>query len=250
MAKKPRFRTLVSEVSRLHPELEDPEGAILAGHVLVGGVARTNPETRIGAGTAIAVSAPKPLRGSLKLRAALEAFDVTVTGRVGLDAGASTGGFVQVLLEAGAARVYAVEAGYGQLLGSLRQDPRVVNLERTNVGALDRDKVPEPVDVISLDLGYLALATGVPQLNAIALAPDADLIALVKPAPELGLADPPTDDARLQEALEHAARGIAAAGWEIRDSMLSPVRGGNGAIEWLLHARRRAGDAPASDPGR
>jgi 23S rRNA (cytidine1920-2'-O)/16S rRNA (cytidine1409-2'-O)-methyltransferase len=239
VARRPRFRTLLDELVRRRPDLEDPEGAITSGLVLVGGLPKTNPEAKVGAGASIVVSAPKVLRGLVKLRAALDAFGVTVQGRTALDAGASAGGFVQALLEAGAARVYAVEVGYGQLLGSLRQDRRVVNLERTNIGDLDRDLVPDAIDVVTLDLGYLSLAAGVPQLNRIALAPDADLLALVKPAPELGLADPPSDDASLAAARDHAARGVADAGWEVLGAVRSPVPGAHGAIEWLMHARRR-----------
>jgi 23S rRNA (cytidine1920-2'-O)/16S rRNA (cytidine1409-2'-O)-methyltransferase len=236
--RRPKLRTLRQELARLHPELEDPDAEIAAGHVLVNGVPRTKPETRVAPGTSVVVRRPKPLRGLEKLRAALAAFTVPVAGRVALDAGASTGGFVQGLLEAGARRVYAVDAGHGQLLGSLRQDVRVVNLERTNVGELDRTRIPEPVELVTLDLGNLALATGVPQLNVIGLAPDADLVALVKPMNELGLAAPPLDDASLERARERATGGIERAGWRIVAGIRSPVRGGNGSIELFLHARR------------
>jgi len=102
-----------------------------------------------------------PLRGEAKLRAALSGFGVGVTGRVCLDLGAAAGGFTRVLLEAGAARVYAVDAGFGQLLGSLRQDPRVVNLEATNVAALDTALVPDAIELVTIDVSYLALAAAV-----------------------------------------------------------------------------------------
>lgn len=158
--------------------------------------------------------------------------------RVALDVGAAAGGFTRALLDAGARRVYAVDAGYGQLLGSLRQDNRVVNLERTNLGDLDRGLVPEPVEVITVDLSYLALARAVPQLEPVEIAPAADLVALVKPMFELGLARPPADEARLREALRRAAAGIEAAGWAVRASIESPVRGGKGAVEFFVHARK------------
>lgn len=239
MAKKTKMRTLRAEVERLRPDVEDVEAEIAAGHVLVEGVPATNPNTRVAVGTSVVVRPPKVLRGLHKIRAALEAFDLSVEGRVGLDAGASAGGFVQGLLEAGARRVYAVDVGYGQLLGSLRQDERVVNLERTNVGALDRSVIRDPVDVVTLDLGFLALATGVPQLNAIDFGPRADLIALVKPMAELALPAPPEDEPSLAEARDRAAAGIEGAGWAIVAGIRSPVRGSRGAIEMLLHARRR-----------
>ena len=224
----------------MRPDLDDFDEAIAGGHVLVNGVPSTNPKTQVAAGTSIVVREPKVFRGLTKLRGALSAFDVDAAGRVAMDAGASAGGFVQALLEAGARKVYAVEVGYGQLLGSLRQDPRVVNLERTNIGELDRVKVPDPIEVISLDLGFLALATGVPQLNQLELAPGADLLALVKPTAELGLASPPEDEESIREAVERAGTAVTEAGWEVRQAVESPIRGSRGAIEWFLHGRRGA----------
>jgi len=156
-----------------------------------------------------------------------------VRGRVALDAGAAAGGFTKVLLEAGARRVYAVEAGH-ELLGSLRQDPRVVNLEGTNLGELDRRLVPDPVEVVTLDLSYLPLADAVPQLDRVQIAPGADLGALV-PQFELGLAESPADGPILRAALERALAGIGAANWRVVASIRSPVRGACGAI---IHARR------------
>jgi 23S rRNA (cytidine1920-2'-O)/16S rRNA (cytidine1409-2'-O)-methyltransferase len=236
--RKPKFTTLRQELERVRPDLDDFDEAIAAGHVLVNGVPSTNPKTQVAPGTSVVVRVPKVFRGLTKLRGALDAFDVDARERVALDAGASAGGFVQALLEAGARRVYAVEVGYGQLLGSLRQDPRVVNLERTNIGELDREKVPDPIELISLDLGFLALATGVPQLNLLELAPGADLLALVKPTAELGLPSPPADEASIQEAVRRASDAVAAAGWEVRQAVESPIRGSRGAIEWFLHGRR------------
>jgi 23S rRNA (cytidine1920-2'-O)/16S rRNA (cytidine1409-2'-O)-methyltransferase len=238
--RKPKFRTLRQELERVRPDLDDFDEAIAGGHVLVNGVPSTNPKTQVAAGTSIVVREPKVFRGLTKLRGALSAFDVDAAGRVALDAGASAGGFVQALLEAGARKVYAVEVGYGQLLGSLRQDPRVVNLERTNIGELDRVMVPDPIEVISLDLGFLALATGVPQLNQLELAPGADLLALVKPTAELGLASPPEDEESIREAVERASTAVTEAGWEVRQAVESPIRGSRGAIEWFLHGRRGA----------
>ncbi len=184
------------------------------------------------------VTSHAPLRGEAKLGAALAGFDVRVAGRVCLDLGAAAGGVTRVLLEAGAARVYAVDAGFGQLLGSLRQDPRVVNLEATNVAALDGRLVPDAIEVVTIDVSYLALAAAVAQLDRITIAPDADLIGLVKPMFELRLATAPSDPMIVDAATERAAAGIVAAGWEVMGTMPSPVLGGRGAVEALVHARR------------
>jgi 23S rRNA (cytidine1920-2'-O)/16S rRNA (cytidine1409-2'-O)-methyltransferase len=159
------------------------------------------------------------------LCAALAAFAVEVGGRVALDAGAATGGFTRALLAAGARWVYAVEAEYGQLLGSLRPDPRVVSLEATAIGALNRALVPEVVELITLDLSYLSVATAVGQLRGVAVAEQADLIALVKPMFELRRGTTPSDRASLSHALAHAAAGVAVAGWEVVAHADSPVRG-------------------------
>ena len=179
----------------------------------------------------------KELHGVEKLSFALERFGVGVTGRVAFDCGASTGGFTRALLDAGAARVYAVDAGYGQLLGSLRQDERVVNLERTNLADA---RVDEPVDIVTLDLSYLSLADALPQL-AIPLAPGADLLALVKPMFELHLGQLPDDqEAGLAEALPLAATAASATGWTVIATDRSPVLGRAGAVEGFLHARRQS----------
>jgi 23S rRNA (cytidine1920-2'-O)/16S rRNA (cytidine1409-2'-O)-methyltransferase len=184
------------------------------------------------------VRVPRRLRGAAKLEAALAAFGVVVQGRVALDLGASAGGFTSVLLDGGALRVYAVDAGYGQLAGRLRQDPRVVSCERTNVARLDRGLVPDPVGVVTVDLSYLSIAALAPQLEALRFQPDADLIALVKPMYELGLAGPPDAPGLRPEAVARAARGLESHGWTAAGSIESPVRGARGAVEHLLHARR------------
>jgi 23S rRNA (cytidine1920-2'-O)/16S rRNA (cytidine1409-2'-O)-methyltransferase len=161
-----------------------------------------------------------------------------VRDRVCLDLGAAAGGFTRVLLEAGALRVYAVDVGFGQLLGSLRQDPRVLNLEATNVSKLDTRLIPEAVEVVTIDVSYLALAAAVAQLDRVVIAPDADLVGLVKPMFELRMATAPTDPAIVDHATEQAAAGIEAAGWRVVGMMPSPVLGGRGAVEALVHARK------------
>jgi 23S rRNA (cytidine1920-2'-O)/16S rRNA (cytidine1409-2'-O)-methyltransferase len=177
------------------------------------------------------------VRGEAKLRQALRAMVVTVSGRIALDVGAAAGGFTRVLRAAGAVRVYAVDAGHGQLLGSLRQDQRVVMLERTNLGELGPDLVPDLVEVVTMDLSYLPVARAAPQLEAVRLAPRADLVALVKPQHELGLGAPP-DDHGVAGAIETppaASRRAVGTSWA---ATRSPVLGARGAVEWLVHARR------------
>jgi 23S rRNA (cytidine1920-2'-O)/16S rRNA (cytidine1409-2'-O)-methyltransferase len=181
----------------------------------------------------------RELRGSVKLSAALDAFDVDPSGRVCVDVGASTGGFTTVLLRRGATRVYAVDAGHGQLLGSLRQDSRVVNLEATNVGELTRDLVPEVIELVTIDVSYLSLSDAVAQLARLRFVPGADLVGLVKPMFELRLSAAPTDVRSLDRAIADAVDGVTGAGWDVVGSIRSPVTGAKGAVEGFVHARRR-----------
>jgi len=234
-----RLRPLEQELGRRRPDIANPAAVVAAGEVLVNGRIVTNPASLVPADASIVVRRRRPLRGEVKLRAALAAFDVRVDGRVVVDAGASTGGFTRALLEAGAERVYAVDAGHGQLLGSLRSDPRVVNLEGVNLGELDTTRVPEEVELVTLDLSYLSVADAAPQLARLALAREAELVALVKPAFELRLGEPPASPELLARAVELARLGIERSGWQVVADLRSPVRGAHGAVEFLLHARRR-----------
>jgi 23S rRNA (cytidine1920-2'-O)/16S rRNA (cytidine1409-2'-O)-methyltransferase len=233
-------RPLARELARRFPDVEESaEELIAAGAVIVDGVPRTNPRMLVDAGSSVRIDAePRALRGEAKLRAALDGFALDPSGSTALDAGAAAGGFVRALLDAGARRVYAVDAGYGQLRGSLAQDPRVVNLERTNLGELARALVPEPLDLVTLDVGFLALTAAVPQLASLELAPSARLLGLVKPMFELGLPALPDDDALVDEAIARAAAGVAAAGWEVLGTMRSAVTGSRGAVEGWVHATR------------
>jgi 23S rRNA (cytidine1920-2'-O)/16S rRNA (cytidine1409-2'-O)-methyltransferase len=234
-----RLRKLRDELVRAHPSISDPDEAIARGRVLVGGRVMSNPESLVRQGVPIALRQEERLRGEAKLAAALATFQIDLRGRVALDVGAAAGGFTRVLLEAGVRRVYAVDAGHGQLLGSLRQDPRVVNLEATNLGELTTRLVPDVVELVTVDLSYLALREAVPQFEAVRLAVGTHAIALVKPQFELGLAEPPRDPARLAGAIACARDAFHAAGWQVVQSLESPVRGGRGAIEFFLHALRR-----------
>jgi 23S rRNA (cytidine1920-2'-O)/16S rRNA (cytidine1409-2'-O)-methyltransferase len=235
---RPRFVALRQRLGQTRPDLEDPIAVIKGGEVQVNGVIVTNPAALVPADASIRHRRPTRPRGEMKLGAALEAFDVAVAGRIAADVGASTGGFTTALLDAGARLVYAVDAGHGQLLGSLRSDARVVNLEGFNLGQLDQGLVPEVVELITVDLSYLSVAEAAPQLEVLEIAPDAHLIALVKPMFELGLAAPPESPADRAKAVELAVAGFERCGWELRASIESPIRGRHGAIEHLIHMAR------------
>jgi len=233
-----KFRNVLDHVSGARPDVADPEGALVAGHVLIDGRVVTNPRSQVRADASVVIKPPRALRGEDKLRAALEGFAVDVTDRECVDLGASAGGFTRVLLEHGARRVFAVDAGHGQLRGELRNEDRVVNLERTNLSDLSAIPPDTPIGAVTMDLSYLSVADAVPQIETLSFAADAQLIALVKPMFELGLEAPPDDDPSLQRALDLAVAGVERAPWHVAGTMPSPVTGSKGAREWLLHARR------------
>jgi 23S rRNA (cytidine1920-2'-O)/16S rRNA (cytidine1409-2'-O)-methyltransferase len=233
-----RLRKLRDELVRVHPSIKDPDGAIARGALVVDGHVVSNPVSLVREGAAITLRIDEPLRGEAKLKAALASFEITVESRIALDVGAAAGGFTRVLLDAGARRVYAVDAGHGQLLGSLRQDARVINLEATNLAELNSDLIPDMIDLVTLDLSYLALSDAVPQLEAVRFADCAQAVALVKPQFELGLAELPDNPEQLDVAVYKARSGFLAAGWQVPDWIESPVRGRRGSIEFLLHATR------------
>jgi 23S rRNA (cytidine1920-2'-O)/16S rRNA (cytidine1409-2'-O)-methyltransferase len=235
---KKKLVALLALLQEQRPDIADPEELILQGRVLVDGYPVTNARARVSRGGSIRIREEVPLRGERKMRAALKGFGLQVRGTTALDAGAAAGGFTKALLDAGARRVYAVDVGHGQLLGSIRQDGRVVVLERTNIADLTQALVPDTLSVITLDLSYLSLAEAVPQLNVLDISTSAVLVALVKPMFELGAAKlPPPSD--WQDAVEAAMRAVDVSCWHVRDVMWSPVLGKGGAVEFFLLATRQ-----------
>ena len=225
--------------------------AIAAGRVRVAGSPAQGPTRLVGAGEPIQVTGEGPRfvsRGGEKLAAALERFAVPVRERRALDAGASTGGFTDCLLQAGAGHVVAVDVGRGQLAWSLREDARVTVLERTNVRALEPDDLGGAVDLTVADLSFISLLTVAPAL-ARCTRPGGDLVLLVKPQFEAGRArigkggivrDPDVHRAVLHEVRD----GLRAAGLFVLDVMASPLRGADGNVEFLVRCDSRG---PAVD---
>ena len=191
-------------------------------------------------------------RGGDKLAAALDRFGLDVGGRRALDAGASTGGFTDCLLQRGAAKVVAVDVGHGQLDASLRSDARVRVLERTNVRTLTVDDLGgPPVDVVVADLSFISLTTVAPVLAGPLARPGADLVVLVKPQFEAGRAEVSRgrgvvrDPEVWRRALERVASALGAAGAAIMGAMASPLTGPAGNVEFLVHGVTASGPATA-----
>ena len=184
---------------------------------------------------------PYVSRGGLKLEAALAAFPVDVPGRVCLDVGASTGGFTDCLLQKDAARVYAVDVGYGQLAWTLRKDPRVTVIERTNIRHMAADAVPEPVDLAVIDVSFISLRIAVPATRAFAR-PGADMIALIKPQFEVGKGQVGKggvvrDPDRRAAVIDDLKAFFMEAGIRPLDVIPSPVLGPKGNREFLIHLK-------------
>ena len=234
--KRARFVVLDILLARRRPDI-DPS-AIADGRVVVDGRVLTNPAARVRLDASVRVVAERRLRGEVKLAFALDVLCVDVDGRVAVDVGTNAGGFTIALLDHGARRVYAVEAGIGLLLGSLRSDPRVVNLEGHNLGLLDTTSVPEPIEVITMDLSYLAVSGAIPQLERLGLAAKADLLALVKPTFELRRGTIADADDDLDRAVAEATHAATDAGWRVVATVESSRRGRGGAREAFMHARR------------
>jgi 23S rRNA (cytidine1920-2'-O)/16S rRNA (cytidine1409-2'-O)-methyltransferase len=232
------------------------QALILAGKVRVGegDAARRDrkPGDLVEATVAVEIEMPDPYvsRGGHKLAAALDAFDIDPTGQVCLDVGASTGGFTDVLLQVGARRVYALDVGRGQLAESLRADPRVVSMERTNARTLTATTLPEPVNLVTIDVSFISLDKVLAPIVT-TLGPAAHIVALVKPQFEAGrgrtdrgvVRDPQVH----REVLERAVATARAAGLGTRDVIASPLLGPEGNREFLVHLAQGPGCAQIDD---
>lgn len=216
---------------------EQARALIMAGSVTAGGEVIDKPGTKVDEGSPLAVAAPPRYvsRGGLKLEKALEAFGVDVSGRVVVDVGASTGGFTDCLLQRGAARVYAVDVGYGQLDWRLRTDPRVVVMERTNARYLTW--LPEPPDLAVMDVSFISARLILPAVARL-LREGGMIVLLVKPQFEAGreqvgkggvVRDPEVHRSVLRAMVEWADR----EGMGVRRVTISPIRGPAGNVEYL-----------------
>jgi 23S rRNA (cytidine1920-2'-O)/16S rRNA (cytidine1409-2'-O)-methyltransferase len=214
--------------------------AIEAGGVTANGARVEKPSDLLEENAALEMTPPHPWvsRGGVKLAHALDVFGVDPAGRMCLDVGASTGGFTQVLLSRGAARVYAVDVGHGQLHASLQGDARVVSLERTDARTLTRDQIPEAPTLIVCDVSFIGAAKALATPLALA-AEHADLVVLIKPQFEAG---PGKGGVTERDARATAVKAIGAldgaAGFRVVAQTDSPIRGGDGNLEILVHLRR------------
>ena len=178
-------------------------------------------------------------RGGMKLAHALKQFSLDVTGKICVDVGASTGGFTDVMLKSGAAKVYAIDVGYGQLDQSLRNDPRVVNREKVNARFLSAVDFDEPIEFVSIDVSFISLKIILP---AVAKFLRGELVALIKPQFEVGKKDIGKggivrDIVKRQAAVDAVVAFARETGFDVQGVIESPVKGAEGNVEYLIHAR-------------
>jgi len=230
----------------LAPSRERAQALILSGRVMVEGQAAPKPGTRLAPGAVITVlEDPRPYasRGGAKLEGALEAFGLDVSGLTALDIGASTGGFTDCLLKRGAARVYSIDVGHGQLDWRLRKDPRVIALEGVNARYLSRDELPglgEGADVVTVDVSFISVGLVLPRIPP--LMKGGSVVALVKPQFEVGRGRVGRggivrDPALHREVLRTAVSRAAELEMVVAGIARSPITGAEGNIEFFLHLR-------------
>ncbi len=226
---------------------EQAQAAVAAGQVLVRGAVAEKPSRLVDPADPLTLAGPPPRfvsRGGLKLEAALDHFEIDVTGRRALDAGASTGGFTDCLLQRGVATVAAVDVGRGQLHERLARDPRVDSRERTNIRHVTLEQVGgSPFEVIVADLSFISLRTVAPVLLGRLSAPGADVVTLVKPQFEAGRQAASVgrgvirDPAVWSRTLLEVVGALIDQGAAMMGLMVSPLTGADGNVEFLAHCR-------------
>jgi 23S rRNA (cytidine1920-2'-O)/16S rRNA (cytidine1409-2'-O)-methyltransferase len=225
---------------------ERARALIMEGRVLVDGARADKAGKTVDENSAIVLEGgdiPFVSRGGFKLDHALEFFNVDVRDKIAMDVGASTGGFTDCLLQRGAANIYAVDVGYGQLAWKLRGDPRVVTIERTNVRYIESDYIKEPIDIAVVDVSFISLKLVIPVVIKF-LAPRGKLVALIKPQFEVGKGEVDKgglvkdEQKRLRVVEDLKVFLIRECGLDVQGVCESPIRGQKGNVEYLIYAVR------------
>jgi 23S rRNA (cytidine1920-2'-O)/16S rRNA (cytidine1409-2'-O)-methyltransferase len=221
------------------------QALVMAGHVFIGDVKAQKPGQQVAEDTPVQVKGsdhPWVSRGGIKLAHALDEFAINVTGKVAMDVGSSTGGFTDVLLTNGAARVYAVDSGTNQLAWKLRQDERVIVHEQTSARILTQDHIPEPVDIIVCDASFISLAKVLETPLAFART-GAELVALIKPQfeagrDEVGKGGVVRDEAVHNRVCAEVKMWLVEKNWTVHGLTTSPITGPQGNVEFLIWAQK------------
>jgi len=245
MPKRARVDVVLAERG-LFPSREQARRAVMAGQVRLGDRVVSKSSELIAPDTDLTVEAPAQYvgRGGLKLAGALEHFRIDPSGQTCLDVGASTGGFTDCLLQRGAARVYAIDVGHGQLAWKIRSDPRVVVREHLNARHLTSTDIPEPIDICVIDVSFISLTLVLPSAFEL-LTPSGMLLALIKPqfeleARDVGRGGIVKDPALHEKAQQKVAEFVRASGHEGLGIAASPITGTDGNQEFFICARKRS----------
>ena len=233
---------------------EKAKAIIMSGNVLVNGQREDKAGTMIDVEAEITVKGGQlkyVSRGGLKLEKAMSHFDLTLEGRVCMDVGASTGGFTDCMLQNGAVKVYSVDVGHGQLDWKLRNDPRVVCMEKTNIRYVTPEQIEEPAAFVSIDVSFISLTKVLPPVREL-MTEDGEIVCLIKPQFEAGrekvgkkgvVRDPKVHEEVIEKVIDFAS----TIGLESRELEFSPIKGPEGNIEYLLHLLKRP-DAASVEP--
>lgn len=221
------------------------QALVMAGHVFIGDVKAQKPGQQVAEDAPVQVKGsdhPWVSRGGIKLAHALDEFDIDVSGKVAMDVGSSTGGFTDVLLTNGAARVYAVDSGTNQLAWKLRQDERVIVHEQTSARILTQDHIPEPVDIIVCDASFISLAKVLETPLTFART-GAELVALIKPQfeagrDEVGKGGVVRDEAVHNRVCAEVKMWLVEKNWTVHGLTTSPITGPQGNVEFLIWAQK------------
>ena len=233
---------------------EKAKAIIMSGNVLVNGQREDKAGTMIDVKAEITVKGGQlkyVSRGGLKLEKAMSHFVLTLEGKVCMDVGASTGGFTDCMLQNGAVKVYSVDVGHGQLDWKLRNDPRVVCMEKTNIRYVTPEQIEEPAAFVSIDVSFISLTKVLPPVREL-MTEDGEIVCLIKPQFEAGrekvgkkgvVRDPKVHEEVIEKVIDFAA----TVGLESRELEFSPIKGPEGNIEYLLHLLKRP-DAASVEP--
>ena len=252
--KKIRLDQLVFDLG-LTESRERAKTTIMSGLVYVNGQKADKPGMQVAPDATVELrgnALPYVSRGGFKLEKALQVFPIDPAGKTCIDCGASTGGFTDVLLKNGAAKVYAVDVGYGQLAWSLRNDPRVISMERTNVRYITSEQIPEPIDLAVMDLSFISLELILPAVYPL-LKPDADVVCLIKPQfeagrEEVGKKGVVRDSSVHQRVIQKILNFVPQIGFTAVGLDYSPIRGPEGNIEYLCHLKKGEHASSLPDP--
>ncbi len=230
---------------RLCKSRERARAMIMEGKVLVNGTPATKAGMQVKDDVSLEVKGqdiPYVSRGGVKLEGALRVFKIEPSGKTAMDIGASTGGFTDCLLQHGARKVYAVDVGYGQIDWNLRNDPRVVVIERTNIRYMEREKVPEDVDLITIDVSFISLKKVIPKALEF-LRPDGEIVALIKPQFELQKGEVEKggvigSEEKRKKAVNSVVEFATELNLEVLGITESPIKGAKGNIEYFILLRK------------